>query len=285
MSPSEARIPCILWGAGIDAGRIDDDPAFITDLAPTICELLGIPAPRASVGRSLIAPRPEAPRPIVFVIPARNEARNLPGVLAAVAESNLLPARVVVVDDGSTDGTAEVAHAAGALVVSHPRSRGLGAAYRTGLATARELHPRAVVCLDADGEYDAREAHRLLAPIDADEADYVLGSRFSPRADGMTLSRRVANRAFSLLLSVCAGRWIGDGQTGFRAFSPRAVEIAEIVHDYNYAQVLTLDLLRKGMRIREVPITYRRRVEGRSFVTASYLWRVPLGMLREMVRG
>ena len=65
--------------------------------------------------------------------------------------------------------------------------------------------------------------------------------------------------------------------------SPRAVEVTEIVHDYNYAQVLTLDLLHKGMRMTEVPISYRRRQRGRSFVRAEYLWRVPLGIAREML--
>ena len=76
-----------------------------------------------------------------------------------------------------------------------------------------------------------------------------------------------------------------DGQTGFRAFSPRALDVAEIVHDYNYAQVLTLDLLHKGMRLREVPISYRRRASGPLLRQREYLWRVPLGMVREMLRG
>ena len=79
------------------------------------------------------------------------------------------------------------------------------------------------------------------------------------------------------------GRRITDGQTGFRAFSRRALECAEIIHDYNYAQVLTLDLLKKGMRMREVPISYRLRANGKSFISARYLWRVPVGMLREML--
>jgi hypothetical protein len=285
MAPTEARIPCILWGAGIEGGRVDDRPTFITDFAPTIAALLGIPAPRSSVGRSLIAPPATEPRPVVFVIPAHNEAANLPRVLEAIDDSGVTPRVVLVVDDGSTDRTADIARAAGAVVVSHHRNRGLGAAVRTGLAAAREFHPRAAILLDADAEYDAREAQRLLQPIEAGEADYVLGSRFSPRPVGMTLARRVANRGFSLLLSLCCGRWIEDGQTGFRAFSGRALEVAEISHDYNYAQVLTLDLLRKGMRWRTVPISYRRREAGRSFVSAAYLWRVPLGMLREMVHG
>jgi hypothetical protein len=99
----------------------------------------------------------------------------------------------------------------------------------------------------------------------------------------MTRSRRIANRCFSVALSVAAGRWISDGQTGYRAFSRRALDVAEIIHDYNYAQVHTLDLLHKGMRMVEVPITYRRRGRGRSFIGAAYLWRVPAGMVREML--
>lgn len=286
MSPSEIRIPCILSGAGVEVDRVSDEPRFITDIAPTIASYLGVPAPAASVGREL-GPEPEGDRrrPVVFVIPARNEEPRLPAVFAAIADSGVDHRRVVVVDDGSTDGTAKVARSYGALVVSHTQNRGLGAALRTGLAAARSLDPRAVVYLDADGEYDAREARKLLAPIEAGEADYVLGSRFRGDARGMSLSRHMANRTFSVLLSALCGRWISDGQTGFRAFSPRAADVAEIIHDYNYAQVLTLDLLRKGMRLVEVPIQYQARTSGRSFISAGYLWRVPLGMAREMLRA
>ena len=152
-------------------------------------------------------------------------------------------------------------------------------------AAARDLRPRAVVYLDADGEYDATETAALLAPIERREADYVIGSRFLGEPQGMTRARRVANAIFSALLSLCAGRWTTDGQSGFRAFSGRAADVAEIVHDYNYAQVLTLDLLHKGMRMAEVPITYRKRSAGASFITVEYLWRVPLGMAREMLKG
>ncbi len=99
----------------------------------------------------------------------------------------------------------------------------------------------------------------------------------------MAWSHRLGNHGFSLLLSAASGHWTSDGQTGFRAFSSRALAVAEIIHDYNYAQVLTLDLLHKGMRMAEVPISYRPRQRGRSFVRAEYLWRVPTGMLRELL--
>jgi hypothetical protein len=309
MTPPEIRVPCILWGHGIANTSVETDevgaasvakalmqsgaehpeqlqstePRFVTDVTATVCHMLGVPAPRESIGRSLV-PLATTPleRLLVFVIPAYNEAVSLPGVLASI-ERSAPGAKVVVVDDGSTDGTGAVAAAHGALVVGHERNRGLGAALRTGLAVARDLNPRAAVYLDADGEYDAAEALRLLEPIEGGEADYVLGSRFKGTVAGMTLSRRLANHCFSLLLSFLCGRWVSDGQTGFRAFSRRALDVAEIVHDYNYAQVMTLDLLHKGMRMKEVPVSYRRRKSGRSFVSAQYLWRVPLGMVREML--
>ena len=142
---------------------------------------------------------------------------------------------------------------------------------------------RAAVYLDADLEYDPAEIPALLAPIEAGEADYVLGSRFLGRREGHARWRSAGNRVFTLALSFAAGRRISDGQTGFRAFSARALNVAEIVHDYNYAQVLTLDLLHKGMRLAEVPITYRSRSRGRSFINGHYLWRVPLGMARELL--
>jgi glycosyltransferase involved in cell wall biosynthesis len=183
--------------------------------------------------------------------------------------------------------------------VQHAKNRGLGAALRTGLLEARRLNARAAVYLDADLEYDPAEAQRLLDPIERGEADYVLGSRFSSppsplslrgegedisvERSGMRLSRRIANRGFSLLLSLLCGRWISDGQTGYRAFSARAIAVAEIVHDYNYAQVLTLDLLKKGMRMTEVPVSYQVRQRGRSFISLQYLWRVPAGIARELL--
>ncbi|MGH2377200.1 MAG: lysylphosphatidylglycerol synthase domain-containing protein [Candidatus Limnocylindria bacterium] len=283
MTPTEILVPCVLWGEGVPAGGSFDELRFVTDIAPMVSGFLGVPEPARSVGVPLL-PRSDGTRarPLVFVIPAYNEAERLPRVLRAIATAKP-GAAVVVVDDGSRDGTADAAASHGAVVVRHERNRGLGAALRTGIARARELDARAAVYIDADGEYDAAETDRLLLPIERGEADYVLGSRFSGTVDGMPLRRRIANAAFSLLLSATCGRWITDGQTGFRAFSRRALDVAEVVHDYNYAQVLTLDLLRKGMRLAEVPIRYRRRTSGRSFISGEYLWRVPLGMAREML--
>ncbi len=123
----------------------------------------------------------------------------------------------------------------------------------------------------------------MLAPIENGTADYVLGSRYLGSRNGQRPIRLLGNLAFTALLCLASGRVISDGQTGLRAFSRRALECAEIIHDYNYAQVLTLDLLRKGMRLAEVPIDYQVRANGTSFIGPEYLWRVPSAMLKEML--
>ena len=287
LTEPEKRVPFIAWGEGVPAGARMEGTRSLLDVAPTLAYYLGVPPPAQSVGQVLFTPEGVPERgagSLAIVIPAYNEAEALPDVLARIPRQELGDTAVIVVDDGSTDGTAQVAEREGAdLVVRHEENRGLGAALRTGLETARGLDARAAIYLDADLEYDPAEIPALLAPIEAGEADYVLGSRFLGTREGHRLFRSLGNRVFTLALSVIAGRRISDGQTGFRAFSARALNVAEIVHDYNYAQVLTLNLLHKGMRLAEVPIAYRSRTRGRSFINGHYLWRVPLGMAREVL--
>ena len=285
MTPSERYVPCMMWGEGVELTGQVDEPRSVMDVAATIAYFLGVEPPSQSVGQVLGVPDSnEATRPVAVIVPAYNEADNLPSTLARMPRRERPDLKIIVVDDGSSDSTAQVARNCGAdVVVSHQRNRGLGAALRTGLAAANELDARAAVYVDADGEYPPEQIPDLLAPIEAGEADYVLGSRYLGKRPRQRPNRIIANFLFTLLLNIATGRRITDGQTGFRAFSRRAMQCAEIIHDYNYAQVLTLDLLKKGMRLREVPVTYSPRTRGSSFIGPDYLWRVPTGMLREML--
>ena len=214
---------------------------------------------------------------LAVVVPAKDEEATLGELLDRVARVTV-PGYVlcpIVVDDGSADRTSEVARERGAAVVRHAKNRGLGAAVRTGLGVAVEAGASVVAYLDADLEYYPEDIPGLVEPILAGRADYALGSRFLGGARGMRLYRRLGNYAFTALLALLTGCGISDGQSGMRAFSREAAARAEIIHDYNYAQVLTLDLVRKGFRLEEVPIRYRVREHGESFVT----WRYPAKVL------
>ena len=218
-------------------------------------------------------------RRLAVVVPAKDEETTIGELLDRISRVRMpgCELRTLLVDDGSNDRTAEIARAKGAIVVRHLENRGLGAAVRTGLRAAVERGAEAVAYLDADLEYYPEDIPRLVEPILAGRAEYVLGSRFSgdDRARGMKLYRRMGNYAFTVLLVLLTRRYMTDGQTGMRAFSQEAAGAAEIVHDYNYAQVLTLDLLRKGFLFEEVPIRYRLREHGESFIS----WRYPAKVL------
>ena len=216
--------------------------------------------------------------PIVLFFPARDEEHSV-GSVVARAPKDVCGHRVevVVIDDGSTDATAVVARRAGAHVVGLAENCGLGAAVRTGLRHAVQTYaPVAIAFADADGEYAPEELGRLVEPILANQADYVVGSRFRGEIERMTRVRRFGNLALTGCLRLITRVPLTDGQSGFRALSAEAAANAEIIHDYNYAQVLTLDLLAKGFRYAEVPITYSFRTRGSSFVR-------PLPYLRHVV--
>jgi uncharacterized membrane protein YbhN (UPF0104 family) len=293
----EAAATAALVAAGVPAG-----PAFAVALSThavktgyaLLAGVVALAAPAPAYWGRLRLPRRLPPRParspvppdapVVAVIPAHNEQRTVAEVVAGLpAEVHGRRVLPLVVDDGSTDATAARAAAAGAEVVSQP-NRGLGAALRRGLAEAVARRPAAVVYLDADGEYFPGDAERVLAPVLSGAADYVVGSRFTGRIERMLPHRRLGNRVLT-----AAVRWLTrrrdltDGQSGYRAFSADAAAAAEIIHDYNYAQVLTLDLLGKGYRYAEVPIRYAFRTSGTSFVRLGrYLRRVVPAVYREL---
>ena len=221
---------------------------------------------------------------LAVVVPAKDEEASIGELLDRISAVDVpgYELRTFVVDDGSSDRTAEIAEAKGATIVRHPYNRGLGAAVRTGLRAAVDAGASTVAYLDADLEYFPEDILSLVGPILESRADYVLGSRFQGGVRKMKLHRRLGNYAFTALQVALTGRWMTDGQTGMRAFSRTAADRAEIVHDYNYAQVLTLDLVRKGFRMEEVPIRYRVREHGESFIRWSYPAKVLPAIWKEL---
>ncbi|MBM7648891.1 glycosyltransferase involved in cell wall biosynthesis [Bacillus ectoiniformans] len=225
---------------------------------------------------------------VVVFLPAYNEEEAIGAVIEKVPRhfDEQVTVEVLIINDGSTDRTVEVAKQAGADHIVHmDKNSGLGAAVRRGLKESVALGADIAVMIDADGEYPAWQIPELILPIRNGEADYTMGSRFLGTIDGMKVHRRTGNYCFTLLQSILLRRWIYDGQSGMRAFSREVMEEAEIIHDYNYAQVVTLNIVRKGFRMMEVPIDYQVRTTGQSFIKfKSYMMNVIPAIYKEMKR-
>jgi glycosyltransferase involved in cell wall biosynthesis len=159
---------------------------------------------------------------IVAAVPAYNEEKTIAKVVVRAMKH---VDRVVVVDDGSLDDTATIAERLGAQVVRHEGNLGYGAAIRSCFDVARDLNPDALVILDADGQHSADDIPKLLAPIQAGEADIIVGSRFAGiGAGGIPSYRRAGLRLVNEVTNRVAKQKISDTQSGFRAYSRKAIQ-------------------------------------------------------------
>jgi glycosyltransferase involved in cell wall biosynthesis len=202
----------------------------------------------------------------LLIVPSYNEAENLATVIAEV-RALALAIDIVVVDDGSTDATGEIAELVGAKVLRLPFNLGYGAAVQTGLLYAVEAGYDACVLLDGDGQHDPQYISDLLAPLASSEADLALGSRFLGRADySIPLGRRLGMRLFSRLASWFTHQQITDPTSGYQAISRRLMRF--FVNDnypYDFPDADTLiRLYFAGFNIKEVPVTIRPRLRGES---------------------
>jgi glycosyltransferase involved in cell wall biosynthesis len=196
-------------------------------------------------------------------LPALDEEVSLPEVLSAIPdEIDGLAVERIVVSDGSIDATESVAAEHGALVVGRDVRRGQGGAvalgYRIGLLRGAAV----VATLDADGQNDPLELPRLVKPILAGEADIVHGSRVLGTYDSPLPGRRNGVRVFAWLTSRLAGSPITDPASGFRAFSAQALELLEFRENQFHASEVTIAAAKLGLRIKEVPCTFRERATG-----------------------
>ncbi len=205
------------------------------------------------------------------VVPAYNESATIAGVVDSLRE-HVPSFDVLVVDDGSTDGTGELARDAGARVVRHPFNLGIGGAVQSGFAFALENGYDRVVQVDADGQHDAREVYRLLEAHAAHPGvDMVCGSRFlsADHRYPAPVSRRTGIHLFAFLLSRIVGQRVSDPTSGFRLYNRRAIGLFADDYPHDYPEVeATVMVVRHRLRLREVPVRMRERNTGRSSITA-----------------
>ncbi len=198
---------------------------------------------------------------IVVTIPAYNEEKTIASVVenvSAVLKKIKQKNEIIVVDDGSTDMTADAARKAGAVVYSHPKNYGLGEAFKTEVEQALKRNADVIIHTDADGQYSAEEIPLLLRKI-AEGNDLALGSRFRGRIEEMPFIKKLGNRLFSLIVSYIIKMRISDAQTGFRAFTRKVAEDVKITSTFTYTQDQIITASRKKFRIAEVPATFLKR--------------------------
>jgi glycosyltransferase involved in cell wall biosynthesis len=225
---------------------------------------------------------------LVVQMPALNEEKTIASVIGGIPKD--IPGadsvEVVVVDDGSTDRTGEIARSAGAHVVRHERPRGVGLAFRSGLERSSELGADIIVTIDSDGQFDPRDIPKLVEPIANGEADFVTASRFADPAlaPEMPAAKRWGNDMIARWLSAAVGRRFYDVSCGFRAYSRNAYMRLVLLGDFTYTHEVFLNLAFCRVPIMEIPIKIRGvREFGRSRVANNlfrYAWRTASIILR-----
>ena len=214
---------------------------------------------------------------LLVALPALNEEKTVGQVIQRVPRKipGVRVVNVLVVDDGSDDRTVAEAERAGAVVIRHSATRGVGGAFQSAVAYGLDQGADLIVSLDADGQFDAADIPALIAPVVAGQADFATASRFKDPAltPRMTWSKLWGNRFMSRLISRLTGQKFYDVSCGMRCYHRRAALQLYLLARFTYTQEVFLNLASRQVRMVEVPIRVRGEREfGKSRVAHS-LWR------------
>lgn len=207
---------------------------------------------------------------MLVVIPAYNEEETIGAVVRDVKE-HFPRAHILVVNDGSTDQTSQKARDEDAAVIDLPYNLGIGVAVQTGYKFAREKGCSLVVQVDADGQHPASEIAKLIGPISNQQADMVIGSRFSTNKalHPVPLGRRLGMFILRTFISLIIRQRVTDVTSGFRAIGGKTVKFLARVYPTDYPEPESIVLLhRAGFKIREVPVSMKPRLGGASSINS-----------------
>ena len=227
---------------------------------------------------------------VLVIVPAFNESGNIQRVVEELL-SLPLSVSVLVIDDGSRDGTAREAKSSGAKVVSLPVNLGIGGAVQTGFQYALRQNFDLAVQVDGDGQHDVSFLEKIISPVAQHQADMAIGSRFIPPYLGYQSSfiRRIGIHFFAGLIGFLTGVRVTDSTSGFRAFNRRLIKAfaRNYPHDFPEPEAIVL-AKRLGARIIEVPVKMRKRETGVSSIrylrTLYYMIKVTFAILLDMLR-
>jgi len=218
---------------------------------------------------------------IVAAIPAYNVEQFIGEVVRHVSQ---FVDQVVVVNDGSTDNTAQVAQAAGALIVNHRTRQGYGGSIKTCFESVKTNAADILVTLDGDAQHDPDEIQRVVAPILSDKADIVIGSRFLSSQKNMPGYRGFGIRIITFLFNFGSKVRVSDAQSGFRAYSRRVLNAISTTEVGMSVSVETLIKARaSGFRIKEVPISCRYHPNSSSINPITHGLGVALSAIKQRI--
>lgn len=205
---------------------------------------------------------------VLIIIPAYNEERSIKKVIEEVKNlnSNL---DILVINDGSCDNTGKIARSCGVKVIDLPFNLGIGGAVQTGFIYAKNENYDIAVQLDGDGQHDPKFIKDLLALIENNEVDVVIGSRFNGIVNYNTpVLRKIGMKFFSKFIKVLTGLDIKDTTSGFRAVNRKVIEYFADKYPLDYPEVdVIVRLHKKGFKIKEIPVYMKAREYGRSSIT------------------
>ena len=202
---------------------------------------------------------------IIVTIPTYNEAESIGKLIKgikAVMGGGKYDYKILVVDDGSKDKTAEIAKKSGAIVCLHPKNYGLAETFKTEIKKCLELKADVIVHIDADGQYLPKDIPKLIKEVENGN-DLVLGSRFKGKIEHMPLVKRMGNIAFSKVVSRITRINVTDAQTGFRAFTKKIAQEVPIISNHTYTQEQIIRAVKQKFKVKEVPIYFAKR-DGKS---------------------
>ncbi len=220
---------------------------------------------------------------IAVVIPAFNEEKQIGQVIDAIPG---FADHIIVVDDGSTDRTVEIAKEKGAITISHKMNRGVGAALSTAVNYVLGMPVDIMVNMDGDGQFNPEDIEKLVIPILENRADFVTASRFIDKAlkPKMSTVKYLGNKFMSRFISRMTKQRFHDVSCGFRAYSKETLQRLNLFGDFTYTQETFIDLAFKNIDILEVPVEVRGKREFGKSRVASNLFNYGFQTLKIIIR-
>jgi len=190
---------------------------------------------------------------ITIGLPAYNEEKNIASVITKLKK---ITDSIIVCDDGSSDMTSEISKNLGAIVISHKKNMGYGAALRTIFQKSVELDSDILVTFDADGQHRIEDINKILQPLENNEADVVIGSRFLDNKSKVPNYRKIGIKVITQVTNASLKKKLTDSQSGFRAYNKQALaQISPSEMGMGISTEILIKASSKGLRIAEIPIT------------------------------